>query len=430
MAHHDSLTDLANRSLLRQRLGQALADEHQGSLAVLYLDLDRFKEINDTLGHGHGDELLKVQAERLRGCVRENDLVARLGGDEFAVVQVGGAQPKDATVLATRLLEEVSKPIEINGQQMAVGTSIGIALAPTDGTHVDQLLRNADLALYRAKGDGRGTYRFFEPEMDRRMQARRKLESDLRTALERSEFELHYQPLVNLDLNEIVGLEALLRWSHPERGKVSPGEFIPLAEETGLIVPIGEWVLRQACREAAAWPDHIRVAVNVSAAQVKNAGLANSVVSALAASGLAPGRLEIEITESVMLQDGEITYAVLRRLHDLGVRIALDDFGTGYSSLSNLRRFPFDKIKIDRSFIADLAGGSEDAIAVVRSVARLGVSLGMTTTAEGVETKDQLDLVRAEGCTEMQGYYVSPPLPAAEIAQMLQAKSRLRVTAA
>lgn len=426
MAHHDGLTDLANRAHLNERLTAALRDERErDDLAVLCLDLDRFKEINDALGHASGDELLKGVAKRLSSCIRERDLVARLGGDEFAILQIGGEQPRDATVLASRLLELIGNPFEIGGQQMAVGASIGIAVAPSDGTEVNQLLRNADLALYRSKSDGRGTYRFFEPEMDRRAQARRQLEADLRNALQNGEFELYFQPLVNLERDEIGGFEALLRWSHPERGQILPGEFIPLAEETGLIVPIGAWVLRQACAEAAKWPDDLKIAVNVSAVQFKGAGLAALIISALAAAGLRADRLEIEITESVMLQDPDAAFAILTRLHDLGIRIALDDFGTGYSSLSNLRKFPFDRIKIDRSFVADLSAANVDAIAVVRSVAQLGVSLGMATTAEGVETKDQLDLVRSEGCTDIQGYYISRPIPASEIAALLAKKAMI-----
>ena len=423
MADHDALTQLHNRAKLRDQLGMALADKGAPP-AVLFLDLDRFKDVNDTLGHACGDALLKGVADRLRNCVRKEDVVARLGGDEFAIVQLGGEQPKGAIDLATRILQELDEPFPFNGQSVVVGTSIGIAIAPTDGTSADELLKNAALALYRAKSDGHGAYRFFEPEMDRRMQARHRLVSDLRGALQRGEFQLYYQPLYNLEREEVCGCEALLRWRHPERGMVSPDEFIPLAEETGLIVPIGEWVLRQACADAATWSDHLKVAVNVSAAQFKSPNLAGAVIQALAAAQIAPSRLEVEITESVMLEHNAAAVATLTQLHAVGVRIALDDFGTGYSSLSNLRSFPFDKIKIDRSFVADLSATNLDAIAVVRSVARLGVSLGMATTAEGVETNAQLELVRAEGCTEIQGYFIGRPVPASQVALLVQQASK------
>lgn len=432
MAHHDGLTDLPNRICLRERLEHALVGERREdrSLAVLILDLDRFKEVNDTLGHPAGDTLLKTVAERLRGCVRETDTVARLGGDEFAIACSVEDSATESAALAKRIIEVLSEPFDLTGNRATVGTSIGIALAPADGRDADSLVKNADLALYRSKSEGRGTYRFYEPEMDQRMQARRKLESDLREALANGEFALHYQPLVNLERNEVCGFEALLRWTHAERGNVPPTDFIPLAEETGLIVPIGAWVLRQACMEAANWPDHLKIAVNLSAAQFKSCDLVQTVISALAAAGMAARRLEIEITESVMLQDADGAFTVLSRLHDLGVRIALDDFGTGYSSLSNLRKFPFDKIKIDRSFVSDLSAANVDALAVVRSVAQLGVSLGMSTTAEGVETKDQLDRVRAEGCTEMQGFFICPPVPAQDIVRLFIEPSRKSASAA
>lgn len=431
MARHDGLTGLANRVLLRERLGTALAAAGSGKgLAVLCINLDRFKEINGTLGHACGDALLRGIAERLRSRVRDADTVARVGGDEFVVAQIGGEQPRDAKVLATRLIDAISVPVEALGQRMAVAASVGIAIAPSDGRDVDQLLRNADLALHRAKHEGRGTYRFFEPEMDRHMQARRRLENDLRNALQNGEFELYYQPIVNLQRNAVCGLEALLRWNHPERGHVAPDEFIPLAEETGLIVPIGQWALRQACLDAATWPDHLRVAVNVSAVQFKSQDLAAVVVSALGAAGLAPNRLEIELTETTTLEDGDAAARTLARLHDLGVRIALDDFGTGYSSLSNLRKFPYDKIKIDRSFIADLSHANSDAGAVVRSIALLGISLGKTTTAEGVETEEQCERVRAEGCTEAQGYFIGKPCPAADVTRLLAATCTQGIAAA
>jgi diguanylate cyclase (GGDEF)-like protein/PAS domain S-box-containing protein len=431
LAHHDTLTDLPNRALLRERMEKAVAAMQQGGprLAMLLLDLDRFKEVNDTLGHPIGDALLKAATERLRGCVRERDTVARLGGDEFAILQ----RINDATetvALAKRVQEVIAAPFDLDGHHVLVGTSIGIAVAPGDGTQADQLMKHADLALYRAKSEGRGTYRFFEPEMDQRMQARRKLEGELRNAIVNGEFTLHYQPLVNVERDEICGFEALVRWVHPERGETAPDEFIPLAEETGLIVPIGDWVLRQACREAATWPEHLKVAVNLSPAQFKHSSLIGVIVAALAETGMKPQRLELEITESVMLQDEDRAFAILTHLHDLGVRIALDDFGTGYSSLSNLRKFPFDKIKIDRSFVSDLSEANVDALAVVRSVARLGVSLGMATTAEGVETKEQLNYVRAEGCTEMQGYYICPPSPAHEIVRLFSKRAGEPATAA
>jgi diguanylate cyclase (GGDEF)-like protein len=419
IAHHDALTGLPNRVLLRKRLEQALSGRRRTEgVAVLCLDLDHFKEVNDTLGHPVGDALLKSIAERLRGCAQESDTIARASGDEFVIVQISSDPPKEATALAARIIEVLSAPYDLDGHQVVVGASIGIAIAPNDGTDADALLKHADLALYRTKGEGRGTYRFFEQQMNTRMQERRALEVDLRKALANGEFELYYQPVVNLERGDISGLEALLRWNHPNRGRVSPAEFIGLAEETGLIVPIGEWALRQACADATSWPAHIRVAVNVSAVQFKNRNLLGIVFNALATSGLAAGRLELEITESVLIQDGEAALATLIQLRDLGVRIALDDFGTGYSSLSYLRSFPFDKIKIDGCFVRDLSEADDEALAIVRAVAGLGTSLGIATTAEGVETEEQLKRARAEGCTEMQGYLFSPPRAAAEIKRL------------
>jgi diguanylate cyclase (GGDEF)-like protein len=432
LAHHDALTELPNRTLLRERLEHAAAGTRQGDRrwAVLILDLDRFKEVNDTLGHAIGDQLLKSVAERLRGCVRDTDTVARLGGDEFAILQCTVEPVSDAEALAARIIEVISAPFDLDGHSVSVGTSIGIALASGETTDPDQLLKAADLALYRTKSAGRGTYHFYEPGMDRQMQIRRNLERDLKLALANGEFELYYQPLVNLESDQICGFEALLRWHHPERGLICPADFIPLAEETGLIVPIGEWVLRQACAEAANWPEHLKVSVNVSVVQFKARNLTKAVVSALAASGIGPRRLELEVTESVVLEDSDAAFATLNQLHDLGVRIALDDFGTGYSSLTNLRRFPFDKIKIDRSFVSDLSAANVNALAIVRSIARLGMSLGMATTAEGVETKEQVDQVRAEGCTEMQGYYICRPSPAAEIARLIDTQVKNKATSA
>jgi diguanylate cyclase (GGDEF)-like protein len=418
MARHDALTGLPNRLLFKERMEEALARVPRGeSLAVLSLDLDRFKNVNDTLGHPAGDELLKLAAERLGSTLRESDIVARFGGDEFAVVQTGGVTPAMATTLARRIIEELSKTYNINDQEVVIGVSIGIAMAPADGDSVDQLLKNGDMALYRAKSDGRGVYRFFEPEMDARMQARRMLELDLRRALLQKEFELFYQPVLDIARNKISGFEALIRWRHPQRGLVSPAEFVPLAEEIGLIVPIGEWALQQACTDAAAWPDPVSVAVNLSPVQFKSKKLFETVVMALSTSGLSPRRLELEITESVLLVEQESTLAILHQLRSLGVRIAMDDFGTGYSSLSYLRSFPFDKIKIDGSFIRS-ASQETSSLAIIRAVTGLSTSLGMVTTAEGVETKEQLDRVRSEGCNEVQGFLISRPRPASEIAAL------------
>ena len=419
MAHYDALTDLPNRVLLFEHLRQTLAKTREAMhVAVLCLDLDRFKDVNDAHGHPVGDLLLKAVAGRLRQCVRDTDMVARLGGDEFAIMQAGTSQPTDATSLASRLIEVIGAPYELGGGQVRVELSIGIALAPGDGLDPDQLLKNADMALYRAKSDGHGLYRFFEPEMDARMQARRRLEIDLRKAIANSEFELFYQPLVDMQTERVTGFEALIRWHHPERGMIPPLDFIAVAEETGLIVPIGDWVLRQACAEAATWPSDVKIAVNLSPIQFKSKGLLLSVMSALAASGLSPNRLELEITESVLLQDGDTTLAILHELRGLGVRISMDDFGTGYSSLSYLRKFPFDKIKIDQSFIFDMSDHN-DSLAIVRAVIAMGSGLGIATTAEGVETAEQFEQLKLEGCTEVQGYLFSPPRPAAEVRGLL-----------
>ena len=418
MARHDGLTDLPNRMMLRERLDHELKRVKWGEcLAVLCLDLDHFKSVNDALGHPIGDELLKVVAERLRRCTREPDTIARLGGDEFAVIMTGMGAPTDAVALAKRIRESITKPYHLDGHQILADISIGISLAPADSTEPDQLLKNADMALYGAKADGRGTYRFFEPEMDARMKARRELDMDLRNALINAEFELYYQPLVNLQDNEIVAFEALLRWNHPTRGLISPADFIPIAEETGLIIPLGEWVLRRACEETANWPAGIKVAVNLSPAQLKSRNLTEVVVSALATSGLAADRLQLEITETVLMQNTYATLATLHRLRALGVQIAMDDFGTGYSSLRYLRSFPFDKIKIDRSFIQDLSNGA-GPLAIVHAVAGLAKSLNMISTAEGVETQQQLETLQSIGCTEMQGYLFSHARPAAEIVRL------------
>jgi diguanylate cyclase (GGDEF)-like protein/PAS domain S-box-containing protein len=419
MALHDSLTNLPNRLFFRQEVETRLA--HLGrdqTFAVLCLDLDHFKNVNDTLGHPFGDKLLCRVAERLNGCLRRGDSVARLGGDEFAILQDSSAEPVDTTSLLARIIEVVGSPFELDGHQVVIGVSIGVAVAPTDATDPDQLLKNADMALYRAKLDGRGTYRFFEHEMDARMQARRALELDLRRAIVNGEFELYYQPLVDLVTEQITGFEALIRWNHPERGIILPADFIPLAEETALIVPIGEWVLRRACEEAAKWPSAIRVAVNLSPVQFKTQGLCQAVIHALARSGLAGSRLQLEITESVLLLNNESTVETLHQLRALGARISMDDFGTGYSSLSYLRSFPFDKIKIDRSFVHELSDNKESR-AIIRAVVGLGSSLGMSTTAEGVETQEELDYMKRQGCTEAQGYFFSKPCPAKEVNALL-----------
>jgi diguanylate cyclase (GGDEF)-like protein len=420
LAHHDPLTSLPNRTKFREDLEQTLRLlNRDGGLAVLCLDLDHFKEINDSLGHPIGDDLLKEVACRLRTSVRVGDSVARLGGDEFAIVRAGpDLKVSESSSLAARLVEIVGAPYFVQGHQLNIGVSIGIAFAPDDGKDPDQLLKNADMALYRAKEDGRGTYRFFEPGMDARAQARRLLEVDLRAALTRDEFEVHYQPIHDLNTDQITAFEALVRWNHPLRGMIPPMDFIPLAEETGLIMPLGDWILRRACTDAATWSREVRVAVNLSPVQFKNSNLVQSVISALAASGLAAERLELEITESVLLQDSEATLAALHRLRSFGVKISMDDFGTGYSSLSYLRSFPFDKIKIDRSFVQELAT-REDSMAIVRAVTGLGKSLGISIVAEGVETTEQLGLLRTEGCTEVQGFLFSRPRPAQDVEAML-----------
>jgi diguanylate cyclase (GGDEF)-like protein len=430
LARHDMLTNLPNRLLFREHLENAFDRiQPERGFAVHCLDLDHFKTVNDTLGHPIGDELLKLVASRLTEAVSAVDFVARIGGDEFAVVQTSVSRPEQCSQLAARIVDLISRPYDIDGRHIVIGTSVGIAIAPNDGSNPDVLLKNADMALYLSKGDGRGTHRFFEGEMDRRLQSRRALELDLRKAITNGEFELYYQPILYLQTGKVTGFEALLRWNHPERGIIAPADFIPLAEETGLILPLGEWVLRTACAQAARWPQHVGVAVNLSAAQFKGRNLVQLALSALASSGLAAGRLDLEITESVLLQGEASTLAILHQLRESGVQISMDDFGTGYSSLAYLRNFPFDKIKIDRSFVRDMLV-RKDCQAIIRAVVGLARSLGITTIIEGIETKEQLDTARAEGCDEGQGYLFSKPMPENEVAEFLAKRARVAVVAA
>ncbi|TSE12958.1 EAL domain-containing protein [Mesorhizobium intechi] len=422
LAHHDTLTGLPNRSMFRERLDLALEDAAAPQLAIFSLDLDRFKAINDTWGHPAGDWLLKSVAERLQRCLRnETEVVARFGGDEFVVMQFNSRGIADAEKLAKRIVEAIAKPFRDKSREMHIGVSLGIAVFPEDGRDADTLLKNADTALYRAKSEGRNLYRFFEPAMDAIVQARRALEVDLDAALPRQEFDLDFQPIMNIASGEIIGAEALMRWHSPARGNVAPDAFIPVAEETGLIVPLGEWALRQACAAAASWPPGLRIAVNVSAVQLKSGGFARSVISALAFSGVPAGQLELEITETVLMDESKAVLSTLRQLRDVGIRIALDDFGTGYSSLGYLRRFPVDKIKIDRSFVRDM--GNRDTAAIVRTIIGLGNELGIVVTAEGVETEVQLDMLRDNGCEEAQGYLIGVPSKAADIQRLLKARA-------
>jgi diguanylate cyclase (GGDEF)-like protein len=424
LAEHDGLTALPNRALFQARLASAIAQCSEGlRCAVHCLDLDHFKAINDTLGHDAGDALLQCVAARLVRCSRETDTIARLGGDEFGIIQydVDGAQ--DAGTFAQRVIDTVSQPYDIAGQPVSISTSIGTALTPCAEVSPDTLPGHAELALCRAKAEGRGTWRIYEPHMDAALHQRRLLELDLRAALGGQQFELHYQPLIDVQSREVNGLEALIRWHPPERGLIPPNEFIPLAEETGLIVPIGGWVLRQACQDAVDWPAALKVSVNLSPLQFRDSNLLPLVQHALAASGLPGWRLEVEITDSVLLSDSEMVLATLNKLRAMGICIAMDDFGTGHASVSFLRNFRFDKIKIDRSFIRDLADGSR-ASAIVHAVTGLGSSLGIKTTAAGVETEDQLARLREEGCTEVQGYLFSPPCPARDVARVVAELSR------
>jgi len=426
MAQHDTLTGLPNRTLLRQRMDEMLLHTRRGTdkLAVLVLGLDSFKAVNDTLGHGVGDKLLRAVAKRLRSILREEDALARLDSDEFAIVERGIARPEDAALVARRLLDAISEPFLIDDHSVAIGASVGIAVSPGDGDDSEKLLKHADLALSRAKSDFRGTFSFFEAAMDANAQSRRRLETALRSAIRNDLLQPYYQPLVDLASGRITGFEALVRWPDAERGMIAPSEFIPVAEETGLIGAIGALMLRRACMDAVLWPDDVRVAVNLSPLQFRTGNLLSLVMEALKQSGLPARRLELEITETLLLEKSSQVIATLHALRALGVRISMDDFGTGYSSLSYLRSFPFDKIKIDRSFVQEV-DSSRYAQAIIRSIISLGKGLGVTITAEGVETEAELGCLRAEGCDEGQGYLFSRARPHGEIMAMLQAQRGL-----
>jgi diguanylate cyclase (GGDEF)-like protein len=424
LARHDGLTELANRTRFIEELAAAEAAIGRGDqVGVLYIDLDHFKGVNDTYGHATGDRVLKQASARLWGTLRETDLLARLGADEFALLLRPIERPADAAAIGERVIRSMSSPFNVDGLQIQIGASVGIAIAPQDGDSADALMKNADAALYRAKNEGRSTFHFFERGMDASIRRRRELEQGLRQATARGELRLEFQPLVDLKDNRITCLEALLRWDHSEEGPIPPAEFIPVAEETGLIVQIGEWVLREACRAAMRWPTAPRVAVNLSPVQFRKGRVYEAVAAGLSESGLPADRLELEITESLLLAENEPTLETLHRLRALGVRICMDDFGTGYSSLSYLRSFPFDKIKIDRSFMRGL-GRAPDSIAIVRAVIGLGHSLGMSVTAEGVETEEQLGAVREQGCDEVQGFFFSRPLKPEAVNSLLAAEIR------
>jgi len=423
LAHYDALTDLPNRALFHERLrGELVRIAPNQQLAVIYIDIDEFKSVNDTLGHQVGDELLKSVAASLCRHAGANEFIARLGGDEFAIMQTAISNQAEIIALVTRVFDAIRTPFECLGHQVTTDASVGVAVAPRHGTDLDQILKNADLAMYAAKAAGRRTWRFFEPAMDARVKARRRLEMDMRQALQDGAFEVYYQPFVSLEDNRITGCEALVRWRHPERGMISPVEFIPVAEETGLINELGEWVLNTACRDAMTWPGEFKLAVNVSPVQFKSGTLALRIAAALAASRLPPQRLELEITEAVLIRDDDAALAALHQARALGVRIALDDFGTGYSSLSYLQRFPFDKIKIDRCFVNDLA--TRGGASIVQAVVNIAAARNMTTLAEGVETSDQRESLRALGCREMQGFLFSRPVPAADMLRLLQSPKK------
>jgi diguanylate cyclase (GGDEF)-like protein/PAS domain S-box-containing protein len=420
LAYHDALTGLPNRAVFGDHLARSVerAAAAGQPLAVLCVDLDGFKAVNDIHGHPAGDALLIEMAHRLRSVVRGEELVARLGGDEFAIVQTGGTQPAHAGLLSERIIAILGKPCAIGSQIVRVSASIGVAVFPADADNPGDLVRNADMALYRAKGEGRGLARFYEAAMDDALRQRRQLGTDLRVAIKKDQLDIHYQPLAELESGAIIGFEALLRWDHPQLGPISPEMFVRLAEESGLIIPLGQWVLREACGEAARWTPALKLSVNLSPLQFMQDDLVGAVERVLAETGLAPARLELEVTEGLLIKDTTGALAVLERLKALGVQISMDDFGTGYSSLSYFRMFPFDKVKIDRSFVGDMIANPQ-ARAIIRSVIGLGHGLGVPVVAEGVETPEQLEALRAEGCDQVQGYLISRPNPIAHFEGVL-----------
>ena len=431
IAHHDALTGLPNRSLFRDRLTHAMAqaDRYHQKLAVMFLDLDRFKAINDTLGHNVGDQLLKIAAERLRSCVRDSDTVARLGGDEFTVIVEDIVEDHDAAAVAQKILDTLSQPFNLYGHEVFISVSVGVTLYPSDDENADNLLRNADSAMYRAKEFGRNNFQFYVAEMNIKARERLRLESSLRRALDRNEFMLYYQPRVSLESGRVIGAEALLRWRHPEMGLVPPSEFIPILDETGMIIPVGDWALREACRQNREWQDRglppIRVAVNLSVRQFIQKDLADTIVRALEAANLSAEHLEVEITEDLFLEHNQTNIITLARLKNMGIHISLDDFGTGYSSLSYLKRLPIDTLKIDQSFVRDI--GDPDNKAIASAIIAMASSLRLNVLAEGVETDEQLAFLRAQGCNEIQGFSFSHPLPADEFAQLLREGRQMRL---
>ena len=430
LARFDSLTQLPNRTFFRDTIGATLGKTgHNDRCALLFVDLDNFKQVNDTLGHSCGDALLCAVADRLRTIVREDDVIARLGGDEFVILQTTMRRTDQAERLATRIIQTLAEPINVDGHMLLVGASIGIALAPRDGSDPDTLLKNADMALYSAKAKGRGSFCFFEPSMDLEVQARRALEIDLRKAVENNDLKVYFQPLLNAATRKITGFEALVRWQHPVRGWISPAEFIPVAEEMGLIIDIGAYVLKLACAECATWPDDVRIAVNLSPLQFRKGDLIATVNRALAETGLDPRRLELEITETILLDNIKATLAVLADLRALGVRIALDDFGTGYSSLSYLHQFPLDKLKIDRSFLRHIET-SDRSRTLLRTVTRLSRDLGLSVVVEGVETEDQMAFIVQEATVdEVQGFLFSPAVPSEKAAELFKTEQNQRAAA-